>query len=170
MQKYYKGDYVRIAKDLGSSMSHFKNDCNAIIIGSYKDLYKGNNIKSYTVYIQNYGTSAWYDENQLELIEKNRLDLLEQWKTSAKQEELIHSNLDWIFKNGQDVLIKTPATSIATLAACFGLTNLWGNKGEGYVYYQNIRATLKIAKPFLEQGDKEGWLTYCKELRVKLLS
>lgn len=36
-QKFHKGDHVRVAKDLGPRMSHFKNDCDAIVISSYDD-------------------------------------------------------------------------------------------------------------------------------------
>ena len=40
-QKFKKGDYVRVTKNLGPMMSHFKSDCNAIVMGSYNDRYGG---------------------------------------------------------------------------------------------------------------------------------
>jgi hypothetical protein len=45
-QKFKRGDKVHIAKDLWPSMPHFDNDRDAIIIGSYRDQYGGDNIKS----------------------------------------------------------------------------------------------------------------------------
>lgn len=81
MQKYQKGDHVKVAKELGDSMSHFQSDCEAIVIGSYSDKYGGSNTSSYTIRIKGGGEVSWYYENQLELIEAGRLDLLEQWES-----------------------------------------------------------------------------------------
>jgi hypothetical protein len=55
-QKFNIGDLVRIKKDLGSTKANFKLDCDAIIIGSYKDLflYRTTPIM-YTVYIRGIG-------------------------------------------------------------------------------------------------------------------
>lgn len=64
-QKFHRGDQVHIAKDLGPSMSHFENDRNAIVIGSYRDLYGGDDTKSYSVMFADGSTSSWYDEWQL---------------------------------------------------------------------------------------------------------
>ena len=68
-QKFKIGDRVRIAKDLGYSMSHFKNDCNATVVGSYAQQFGGDDVKEYTLNIDNYGKSSWYKEHQLTLIE-----------------------------------------------------------------------------------------------------
>jgi hypothetical protein len=40
-QKFNKGDVVWVAKDLGSTMSHFNNDCPAIVMYSYESEYGG---------------------------------------------------------------------------------------------------------------------------------
>jgi hypothetical protein len=52
------------------------------------------------------------------------------------------------------------------LANCFGLTNLWGNSGEGWTYYRNARMTLMMAEPYLAANNKVGWLEFCELLRV----
>ena len=44
-QKFSTGDHVKVAKDLGSTMRHFQNDCEAIIIGSYADRFGGDDIE-----------------------------------------------------------------------------------------------------------------------------
>ena len=79
-QKFFFGDHVRIAKDLGSSMSHFESDCEAIVMYSYAEQYDGHskkNLDQFSLYIlPNRGESSWYYADQLELIEPDRLDLL----------------------------------------------------------------------------------------------
>lgn len=77
-QKFFRGDAVRVADDLGASMSHFKSNCLAIVIGSYAELCDDdNNVDNFQLYIlPKGGTSAWYKSNQLTLIGSNRYDLL----------------------------------------------------------------------------------------------
>lgn len=79
-QKFFLGDRVRIAKDLGSSMSHFESDCEAIVMYSYAEQYDGSskkNFDQFSLYIlPNRGKVSWYYADQLELIEPDRLDLL----------------------------------------------------------------------------------------------
>lgn len=166
MQKFCKGDYVRVAKDLGPCMSHFTADCDAIVIGSYKDRYGGNDTKSYTLHLKGRGETSWYEEWQLTLIERNRNDLLEQWEKEEEEEDNLHSNLDWIFANGQSVLHGATGATIGALANCIGVSNLWGSHGEGFVYYQNAMAILHLAKPFLESGDKSGWISFSENVRT----
>lgn len=164
MQKFKKGDLVRVAKNLGPFMSHFTSDCDAIVLGSYKDQYGGSDLEDtidYTIYTKKDGESSWYEENQLTLIEHNRIDLLKLWKEEKKKENKLHSDLDWIFANGESVLNHPTNATIEALGSCAGLNNLWGSHGEGYVYYQNAITILHFAKPFLESCDKSGWLTFC---------
>ena len=163
-QKFHKGDWVQIAKDLGPSMSHFTADCEAIVIGSYKDQFGGPDTTSYTLYVKGEGETSWYHDHQMTLIKRSRLDKLKQWEVEAKAEEKEKSDLDWIFSHGKEVLKNHHYASVQALAECFGLTDLWGNHGEGFIYYQNIMITLQLAKPFLKSGDKAGWLAHCKKL------
>lgn len=164
MQKFQKGDWVQVAKDLGSGMSHFTADCEAIVEYSYNDRYGGGDTKSYSLHLKGSGSCSWYRENQLTLIESGRLDKLQEWKDSAEAERAQKSDLDWIFANGSEVYDKAYGASIQALANCFGLTNLWGNRGEGITYYSNAMKTLVMAAPFLAAGDKTGWLEHCKAI------
>lgn len=166
MQKFNKGDHVKVAEDLGQIMSHFQSDCEAIVIGSYADQYGGDNTTDYTIYIKGSGQVSWYREHQLDLIMAGRIDLLEQWEAEAKKETDMKSDLDWIFSHGKEVLEGAHGATISALAECFGLTNLWGSRGEGITYYSNVMATLQMAKPYLEAGDKDGWLKHCASLEV----
>lgn len=166
MQKFHKGDWVRVATELGPHMSHFTADCEAIVIGSYADQYGGNDHESYTLHINGRGECSWYYGNQLTLIESGRLDKLKQWEDEAEADRQQKSDLDWIFANGEEVLKSPHGASIQALANCFGLTNLWGSRGEGITYYTNSKATLQFASTYLKAGDKAGWLSRCDEIRA----
>lgn len=161
-QKFQKDDLVRIDKDLGSSMSHFTNDCDAIVIYTYAERYWGDDIDNYCLHLKGRGQVSWYCEHQLTLIEEGKLDLLETWEREMKEEADLKGSLDWIFENGESVLKSAHGASIAALAKCFGLTNLWGKRGEGITYYSNARTTLSLAQEFLKTGDKKGWIEFCK--------
>lgn len=165
-QKFHKGDLVRVADDLGSCMSHFPSSVDAIVIGSYCDQYGGSDSGQYTIYIKGRGQISWYYEGQLSLIEERRNDLLDQWEQEAKELDDKCADLDWIFANGRDVLSKPRVASIEALARCFGLTNLWGSNGEGFVYAMNARTTLLFSSKYLAEGDKQGYLAKCDELKA----
>lgn len=163
-QKFHYGDLVRVAKNLGSCMSHFTADVDAIVIGSYDDQYGGGDVKSYTLHIKDQGQVAWYYEGQLALIEAGRADLLNTWQQEREELIELRSNLDWIFANGPEVATKPHGASVEALAKCFGVDNLWGRNGEGFVYYENAMRTLGLAKPYLETKDKAGYLAKCAEI------
>lgn len=166
MQKFQKGDLVKVAKDLGASRRYFTTDCEAIVIGSYADQYGGSDTKSYTLHLEDEGECSWYKEQQLTLIESGRIDKLKQWQDGQEVERKQKSDLDWIFSHGHEVLDKPHGASIQALADCFGLTNLWGSHGEGVVYYENARRTLALAATYLKMGDKDGWMAYGETWRV----
>jgi hypothetical protein len=163
-QKFHKGDWVKVVKDLGPGMSHFESNCEAIVIGSYADQYGGEDYHSLTLFIKGRGHESWYIESQLTLIEAARIDLLEQWEKEKAAEIEEKSNLDWIFSHGEEVIKEGYGASIVTLAACFGLTNLWGSHGEGIAWMSNAIGAMNIALPYLIKGDKDGWLENCYRL------
>lgn len=165
VERFHRGDWVRVAKDLGPSMRHFTADCDAIVIGSYADQYGGKDHDSYTLHLEGRGQSSWYYGSQLTMIERNRPDKLQEWEDAAKAVATQKGSLDWIFSNGTHVLTYPHGASIEALARCFGLNNLWGSCGEGFVYYENATGTLRLATPFLQAGDKAGWLAFCEEIR-----
>lgn len=82
MQKFNKGDKVKVADDLGEHMSHFQSGMEAIVIGSYKDQYGGSDTESYTIHIQGQGETSWYYEHQMELVEKGCYEELDNWEKS----------------------------------------------------------------------------------------
>lgn len=73
IQKFHIGNIVKIADDLGSSMSHFESGCYAIVVGSYAELYGGDNVKSYSLKLLPSGRYvSWYKEHQLSLVSINK--------------------------------------------------------------------------------------------------
>jgi hypothetical protein len=87
-QKFFLGDRVRIAKDLGPSMDHFEKDCEAIVMYSYAEQYDGRDVDKFSLHIlPNRGESSWYYADQLTLIEPNRLDLLPKNNIHRKNSE-----------------------------------------------------------------------------------
>jgi len=70
-QKFPVGSRVRIADDLGSSMSHFQSGVNATVCYTYAHAYGGDDVKSYCLDIDDYGKVSWYEEWQLTAIEES---------------------------------------------------------------------------------------------------
>lgn len=161
-QKFHKGDLVHVAKNLGHSMAHFTADIDAIVIGSYNDQYGCNNVKDYTLHLKGRGQCSWYHESQLELIEANRLDLLDQWELEAAADIKGKADLDWIFEHGPEIADAMPGASVAALGGCLGITNMWGARGEGITYYSNALQIMSIARPFLLSKDKTGFMALCE--------
>jgi hypothetical protein len=165
MQIFHNGDHVRIADDLGPTMSHFTSGVEAIVIGSYADQYGGSNTKSYTLHIKGKGRTSWYEEHQLKLIERNRADMLRRWKEEEDEKSRREADLGWIFSNGASVMKAPSGSTIAALARHMGIANLWGSAGEGITYYQMSLAVLELARPFLWYCDEEGFLEFAHDLR-----
>jgi hypothetical protein len=68
-QKFPNGSRVRIADDLGESMSHFQGGVNATVCYTHAHAYGGDAVEEYCLDIDNYGRVSWYEEWQLTAIE-----------------------------------------------------------------------------------------------------
>ena len=167
-QQFHKGDLVHVAKDLGPSMAHFTADIDAIVIGSYADQYGGSSAhchSTYTLFLKGHGQSSWYDASQLTLLERDRLDLLEQWERDKEAEVKQASDLDWLFENCSDPT-KIHGASVEALGRTLGMNNLWGSRGEGFVWMENAFAIMSVAAPFLIAKNKAGWLEFAAKVRT----
>lgn len=80
-QKFFKGDSVQVG-EMPLSMRHFDGNCKAIVLYTYTEQYGrsgANSDKDYSLFILKKGGRgevSWYHEDQLTLIESDRLDLL----------------------------------------------------------------------------------------------
>ena len=63
-QKFHIGERVWIG-NMPSYMSHFRNNIWATVQYTYAHAYGGSDTKSYSLNIDGFGSSAWYEENQL---------------------------------------------------------------------------------------------------------
>lgn len=164
--KFNHGDYVRIAKNINSSMGHLTADCDAIVLGSYADLYGGTDPDnaSYSLYLKGKGHVSWYYANQLTLIDRARNDLLKSWKEEIEIERAQKADIDWIFEHGEEVLSAPHGASLETLGKHLGCSNLWGSRGEGVVYFRNAQTILAIAAPFLKLHDKDGFMALASQI------
>lgn len=112
MQKFNKGDHVKIADDLGPTMPHFPSGIEAIVEYSYADKYGGSDTDSYSLKLKGGGSIAWYYESQLTLIKANCHNLME--KDSKDQsykgnnmthDELVQTSAKWLKKHSQNAVI-----------------------------------------------------------------
>ena len=79
MQKFFLGDLVRVADDLGKSMAHFPCGQDAIVLYSYSEKHCQSvaGDKQFGLYLlKDKQESAWYYENQLALIAEDMFERL----------------------------------------------------------------------------------------------
>lgn len=90
-QKYLMGDFVKIADDLGSMMSHFPRGFYAQVQTTYASQYGGGDIKNYTLKVRHekdntmisyhwykhydfyWSNTSWYKVDQLTLVDSLKL-------------------------------------------------------------------------------------------------
>lgn len=153
-QKFKRGDVVRIAKDLGPSMSHFQADKDAIVLGSYRELCGGGNGNSYNVMFCDTGSEcAWYEEWQLEFLRHGGLEEIEKVIKAREEREKSETDLEWIVTNWLDIREKPPGATMGELMRRVGISNPWGGRGEGITYYSNAMATFQLLDEVLSTGD-----------------
>jgi len=71
-QKFQIGDKVKVAKDLGPMMSHFKSDFIGTVEYTYGQMFGGDNFDSYSLIDENGNSVAWYEEHQLTLVKDKK--------------------------------------------------------------------------------------------------
>ena len=141
-QKFRLGDLVRVAKDLGSSRSHFTSDCDAIVVGSYADQFGGSDVESYTLMLlPEGGRCSWYYEEELTLIEKGFAHTILDVAEKKLREE---SSLVWIKNNWTEFKKEPNSIGLQKLASFLGCYGLWGPQGEGITYYANACAIISF--------------------------
>lgn len=90
-QKFRKLSFVKVADKMPPHMSHFECGFIGIVDGTYSQMFGGDNIDSYCLYVveddEIVDQIAWYKEYQLELFDE---------QDSLKAEEMIE---EYNFKN-----------------------------------------------------------------------
>ena len=81
-QKFGKLKFVRVCKEIPNHMRYFESDFDAIINGTHSQIYGGDDINSYSVYVIDGGkiinTISWYKEDQLALLDDQDAEKAEQ--------------------------------------------------------------------------------------------
>lgn len=90
-QKFGKLSFVRVCDKMPPHMSHFEAGFDAIVEGTYSQLYGGSDITSYSLYkIENgkiVNQMSWYEENQLSLLPDQDRDKAEEMIEKYNLEE-----------------------------------------------------------------------------------
>jgi hypothetical protein len=155
-QKFKRGDVVHIAADLGSAMSHFPSDEDAIVMGSYRDQCGGNDVDSYTLmFLDTGGECSWYYTNQLTLLHHGGEEAIAKVESDRDAREKVEADLAWIVANWNSIRTNVSGASIGELMRRIGITNPWGANGEGIDYYANAYATFHLLDPILSTGSLE---------------
>jgi hypothetical protein len=122
-QKFRRGNLVHIKK--GTCPAYFEQGRDAIIIGSYDDLYGGGNIFEYTVMFEEGGESAWYHGNSLILIDEGGENLIEQAKEKAfiknAKKVLLECNLNHMYDSDIVTLLRFIGFDYSVSNDYFGL-------------------------------------------------
>ena len=83
--KFRMFSFVRVTREMPPHMSHFHSAFDAIVKGTYSQLYGGDNNKQYSLYIVEngkvVGNVSWYYEDQLTLLSENVLDAVDMVET-----------------------------------------------------------------------------------------
>jgi len=153
-QKFHRGDVVHVAKNLGEEMSHFKNDFDGVVIGSYVDQYggEGRGYPAYTVMTLDTGNEiSWYCEDQLSFLRHGGEALIQEIKGRREAMEAEQAKLEWIIANWP----KVSTVSLQTLGTAIGFGDLWGDHGEGIALYENSMRIMHLFDAAMKSGSLE---------------
>jgi len=154
VQKFQRGDVVHIAADLGPSMWHFQSDQDAVVMGSYADRFGGDNHDSYTLLFLDTGDEvSWYYDSQLTLLRHESEEFIAGIKAEREKRDAQQSELAWIVSNWKAIREAPPGATMNELMRRVGITEPWGNHGEGIVWHRNATWTLNLLDDVLRAGD-----------------
>jgi hypothetical protein len=137
-QKFMRGNLVHIAKDLGPHMSHFTNDVDAIIIGSYRDLYGGSSVGGYSVIFPDDGSAvSWYEEDQLTFIDQGGEHLIIEAQKIADARTKQITDLGWVVSNWNEECQNFSPATILFLFEKIGHETSFLRNGEYALLYSD---------------------------------
>lgn len=166
MQKFKRNTVVHIAKDLGHGMSHFTSDCLAIVEYTYAEKYGGEDTKSYSLYIEDIGSSAWYYEHQLIYFSDNGVELLQQWQLESENKRKSESDWERIYDERHENLPSNTIFHLWEYVMKYG--SIWGRSGEGFIAYENSMLVNEAYKYCKENNLGKENLPYFIQEFVKI--
>jgi len=111
--------------------------------------------------------TAWWPMEALIACDSDRPDLIAAWKKEREEFDRITSDLDWIFGIKREITWHPPTASVQRLFTELGGGDIWGKRGEGVVLMLNATKTLRVARPFLLRGDRDGFIKYAQQVRER---
>lgn len=123
------------------------------------------NAFDYKITYRSGGSLAWVSSSQLDFVSSGSKEILEQWKSEVRSEVRRYADIDFIFEHGKEIVKSPHGVTIQALSTALGLGSLWPPNGEGFVYFERCQMVFSLAKPFLEAGDKGGFLKLCTEVK-----
>lgn len=158
-QKFFAGDRVRVADDLGPSRRHFRAGGEALVEYSYYDKYggsgSGRDKQTFSLLLMpEMASCSWYYEDDLTLIERLGPQALHDAEEAREARDNIEGQLSWIVAHWPEIQDRVPSASMDTLFELLGVDNPWGPNGEGMTYHANAMATLAWFKDALESGSE----------------
>ena len=137
-QKFKRGNLVHIAKNLGSMMSHFDNDKDAIVMGSYADQFGGTDTDSYTVmFVEDGNECSWYYESQLTLIDEGGEHLIEEANKAKERILKQDTDIKYIVSKLDDGNLSSE--SILLLFDMLGHDTSFHKNGEFFILFSEWR-------------------------------
>ncbi len=157
-QLYHHGDRVKLADDLGPSMRHFPGaGQEAYVEASYHDQFGGSGDHCYTLMMLDGSGISWYYERQLTLVKAGDLEGYQAVKLAGEERSAMESQLPWIIENWKILKAedRMPGSSIETLAKLAGMRDMWGDSGEGLVWYTNAVNLIDALDDVMMFGDPQ---------------
>lgn len=134
----------------------------AIVFGRSVKAY-GELINSqYAVYRRKHGVAHGIHARQMELKQSGATERLEEWIAEFDQLVKNFSDLEWVFKNPDQVLQAECSNTELFCHAVVSLAKSMGYTDEQLAGGFNQMALLGAVRPYLRDGDLEGWRQYCQ--------
>lgn len=171
-QKFKTGNLVRVAEDLGPMMDHFPGEGKeAFIEYSYYEKFGGNQdtMPCYSLLFKNGRSVAWYDEDQLTLIDEGGEHFLTEIKEKRALKDAEESDLKWIVENWPNIRKKPSGATCEKLMSIVGITEPWGKNGEGLAWYTNACYAISMLDEVLMEGMQavEEFIEVIEELKAR---
>jgi hypothetical protein len=173
LQRFKRGNIVKIADKLEPYMSHFPAGVTAIVLGSYCDQFHYHTNQpchqsdgySYTLLFESGGESSWYPERHLSLVSAGSEQEIVRIRTACESAEAYQTDLKWIVENWPNIKHDVPGATANYLMARIGIDRPWGLHGEGIIYYRNWHRTLNFLDPILSSKSWEECHNFLEGLK-----
>lgn len=153
MQKFKRGNLVRVVKTGCTYKGNLSVDKEAVILGSYADLYGGTNIYDYSIIFTDDGNEcAWFDKLQLILLDEGGEHLIEKAKETQAKTKAKNRDMKYVSEKIETESIS--AESILFLFEMLGIHSSFNHNGEYFILFEDWR---QIKHAFL-------WIKHAKTI------